>query len=104
MPDRFSKDVDKQEQRRLTGSRDNRPELLRGLGMFGLVGWAVAVPVIVGAFIGLWLDLTYPGRASWTLMLLVLGLAIGCAHAAYWVGKERKSILRDREERSDDGE
>ncbi|NJB68076.1 ATP synthase protein I [Desulfobaculum xiamenense] len=99
MTHKFAGDVDRQERRRLHGRRDNRPELLRGLGMFGLVGWAVAVPVLAGAFIGLWIDLSRPGRYSWTLMLLALGLFVGCAHAAYWVGRERRSILRDKEER-----
>jgi ATP synthase protein I len=49
-----------------------------GLGMFGLVGWSVAVPTLVGVAIGLWIDATWPGPYSWTLMLLVPGLVIGC--------------------------
>lgn len=99
MPKRFEERVAREEKRRLHGRRDNRPELLRGLGMFGLVGWAVAVPLMAGAFLGLWIDLTHPGTRSWTLMLLVLGLVIGCMNAAYWVGRERKAILRDKENR-----
>ncbi|WP_462326777.1 AtpZ/AtpI family protein [Desulfobaculum sp.] len=102
MPEKFSRGVDRQERRRIGGRRDNRPELLRGLGMFGLVGWAVAVPLLVGTFVGVWIDLSHPGTSSWTLMLMVLGLGIGCAHAAYWVSRERRSILRDKEEQGHD--
>lgn len=59
-----------------------------GLGMFGLVGWSVAVPAVVGAAIGLWLDDRWPSEVSWTLTFLVIGVAGGCGIAAYWVRNE----------------
>jgi len=58
------------------------------LGMMGLVGWSVAVPTLLGVFIGAWLDRVYPAEVSWTLTLLLLGLGIGCVQAWYWVKKE----------------
>ena len=45
-----------------------------GLGMFGLIGWSVAIPTLLGAALGQWVDKHYPGRFSWTLTLLLLGL------------------------------
>lgn len=59
-----------------------------GLGMFGLVGWSVAVPTLLGIAIGLWIDERWPSRFSWTLMLLVLGVAMGCLNAWWWVQRE----------------
>ncbi|SER57270.1 ATP synthase protein I [Nitrosomonas sp. Nm51] len=59
-----------------------------GLGMFGLVGWSVAIPTIIGIAIGLWLDREWPGRASWTLTFLIIGIALGCLNAWYWVKHE----------------
>lgn len=62
-----------------------------GLGMFGLVGWAVAVPTLIGVAIGLWLDSAVPaGDFSWTLALLLAGVALGCANAWYWVSRESR--------------
>lgn len=60
--------------------------------MFGLVGWSVAIPTLVGVAIGLWIDKTWPSRYSWTLMLLVPGLALGCFNAWYWITRERRRI------------
>ena len=72
-----------------------------GLGMMGLIGWSVAIPTLLGAALGLWLDRRYPGGRSWTLALLVAGLAIGCFNAWNWVIKEDQAM---REEQEDDDE
>ncbi len=62
--------------------------LLFGLGMFGLVGWSVAVPTLIGIAVGLWIDRTAPSPYSWTLMFLFLGVLVGCINAWYWVTRE----------------
>lgn len=72
-----------------------------GLGMMGLVGWSVVVPTLLGAALGLWLDQHHPGKHAWTLALLVVGLAIGCANAWFWVAKEEKA-MRDEAEAGDE--
>ena len=63
-----------------------------GLGMMGLVGWSVAVPTLLGTALGIWLDGRYPGAHSWTLALLIAGLAAGCLNAWHWVVKENREI------------
>ena len=72
-----------------------------GLGMMGLIGWSVAIPTLVGAALGLWLDRRFPGGRSWTLALLVVGLTIGCLNAWFWVSKEDKA-MRDEQENNDE--
>ena len=72
-----------------------------GLGMMGLIGWSVAVPTLLGAALGIWLDKHHPGKHPWTLALLVAGLVIGCLNAWHWVAKEEKAM---REEQEDDHE
>lgn len=59
-----------------------------GLGMFGMVGWAVAVPLVAGIALGLWLDERWPGGPSWTLTGLLGGALLGCLNAWYWVQRE----------------
>lgn len=61
-----------------------------GLGMFGLVGWSVTVPALIGIAIGVWIDTQWPGPWSWTLMLLMAGVTIGCLNAWAWVSKESR--------------
>ena len=69
-----------------------------GLGMMGLIGWSVVVPTLLGAACGIWLDNRHPGSHSWTLMLLVIGLVIGCVNAWHWVAKEDKEMREEQEE------
>ncbi len=69
-----------------------------GLGMMGLIGWSVAIPTLLGAMFGLWLDRHYPGGRSWTLALLVAGLAIGCLNAWHWVTMEDKAMREEQED------
>jgi len=66
--------------------------------MMGLVGWSVAVPTLLGAALGLWLDGHYPGGRSWTLALLMAGLAIGCFNAWHWVAKEERAMREQPED------
>ena len=69
-----------------------------GLGMMGLIGWSVTVPTLLGTMLGIWLDQRHPGAHSWTLALLVVGLAIGCLNAWHWVAKEDKAMREDQED------
>jgi ATP synthase protein I len=93
----FSRRVARRETRKLRARRRRREGVWFGLGMFGLVGWSVAVPTLLGLALGLWIDATWPGRFSWTLMLLLAGVIIGCLNAWYWLDEESRAI--EREER-----
>ncbi|HHP7235069.1 MAG TPA: AtpZ/AtpI family protein [Desulfobacterales bacterium] len=78
------------EQRKEKARREGDRSVWFGLGMFGLVGWSVAIPTLVGIAVGIWLDRTFPGPYSWTLMMLVCGVALGCLIAGYWVKRESR--------------
>ena len=87
--------------RKLHARKQGEPAVWLGLGMMGIVGWSVAVPTLLGAALGLWLDQEYPGSRSWTLALLVAGLMLGCINAWHWVAREEKA-MRDEQEDKDD--
>jgi ATP synthase protein I len=72
--------------------------------MFGLIGWAIAVPTLLGAALGAWLDRHHHGTQSWTLNLLLLGLIVGCLSAYRWVSNEQRQIGREQNEGVDDDE
>ena len=59
-----------------------------GLGMFGMVGWSVTIPSLLGIGLGVWIDTHIQSKYSWTLMFLVIGVALGCFNAWYWISKE----------------
>lgn len=93
----FSHQVGEKAARKLKAQRHVTQTVWAGLGMMGLIGWSVAVPTLLGAALGLWIDKRYPGNHSWTLMLLAIGLGLGCVNAWHWVAKEDREI-REQEE------
>jgi ATP synthase protein I len=60
--------------------------------MFGLVGWSVTIPALVAIAVGVWIDARFKSQYSWTLMMLVIGIGVGCFNAWYWISRERQSI------------
>lgn len=92
---RLGREVEAQERRKLRARR--REGLWFGFASFGLIGWSVAVPTLVGVAMGLWLDRRYPSRLSWTLTLLGAGIAVGCFNAWHWVSREHQAI-RDQDD------
>ena len=83
-------EIQRKEERKIKARREKDRGIWFGLGMFGLVGWSVAVPALLGIMAGVWLDKIFTDRYSWTLMGLVLGVIIGCFNAWYWVKKESR--------------
>jgi ATP synthase protein I len=92
----FSRNVGTQEKRKLK-AQQTHAHVWSGLGMLGLIGWSVCLPTLLGAWLGTWLDRRHPGAHSWTLLLLVAGLCVGCANAWHWITKEQSVIHRDQE-------
>ena len=85
----FQESVRRKAERRLRARRRGDEGVWHWLGMFGLVGWAVAVPTLLGIAAGAWIDRRWDGDISWTLSLLFLGVVVGCLHAWYWISQER---------------
>lgn len=96
----LSREVGVKATRKLQARRRVTRTIWFGLGMMGLIGWSVAIPTLLGAVLGRWLDNHYRGPHSWTLMLLVIGLIIGCLNAWHWVAKEDRA-MRDEQEDDD---
>jgi ATP synthase protein I len=94
----FSRQIGVKAARKLRVQRAGEQSVWFGLGMTGLIGWAVAVPTILGALLGLWLDRHHPQTHSWTLALLMAGLVVGCANAWHWVSQQDKAMQGDPED------
>jgi ATP synthase protein I len=99
-PDRhtFGERIGKQAARKRRARRARDGSIWLGLGMFGLVGWSVAVPTLLGLALGRWIDATWPSHISWTLTLLLVGVLAGCLNAWHWVAQERRTIERRHNE------
>jgi ATP synthase protein I len=85
----FHQQVSSKAQRKITG-RKSQKSIWFVLGMFGMVGWSITLPTLIGIALGVWIDNHIKTPYSWTLILLVIGLFLGCITAWYWIEKESK--------------
>ena len=83
----FQRQIAKKSDRQIKARKENK-NIWLGLGMFGMVGWSVTIPSLLGIGLGVWIDTHVKSKYSWTLMLLVIGVALGCFNAWYWINKE----------------
>lgn len=84
----FQEQIARKAGRRMKAEREKDRTVWFGLGMFGLVGWTVAIPTVLFLAIGLWIDARWESRFSWTLMSLFVGIVLGCIGAWHWVKRE----------------
>lgn len=99
---KLKKVIARKEARKLL-ARQQKKSVWFGLGMFGLVGWSVVIPTLLGLAVGIWLDNRGDSDISWTLTFFFTGLILGCFNAWKWVNKEGQ-ISKDVAEREQDDE
>lgn len=49
----------------------------RNLAMMGALGWLMVTPMLIGAFVGRWLDRIAGAGVMWTAALIFLGCVVG---------------------------
>jgi ATP synthase protein I len=76
--DPFVREVRRQARR---AGGDRGPTFLEGLSLVGAIGWMVVLPALLGSAAGRWVDRREGSGVFWTLSLMTLGLALGCATA-----------------------
>lgn len=75
-----------QQTQRLKKADDDRPTLLAQTAYIGVLGLLLVLPVVGGAYLGLWLDGHFEGYSMrWTLSLLVVGLVVGGFNVYYFI-------------------
>jgi ATP synthase protein I len=87
--DRLHANVERRVERMRQAERE-RPGLLAQTAYLGTLGLIVVLPMVGGAFLGLWLDERLPGFCMhWTLSLLFAGLVVG-VYSAYLLIKRHE--------------
>ena len=94
----FIEKIKRKEKRKLRARDKKYQAIWFGMGLFGVIGWSVMVPTLIGIAVGIWADRRWPGNISWTLTFLFAGIILGCLNAWYWVEKERKEIEEENKE------
>ena len=83
----FENNIGKKEERRLKAKAKKGMGTFAWIGMLGIIGWSITVPLLLGIALGKWLETVFPGKYSFTLMFMFAGLVIGCVNAWKWVSK-----------------
>ena len=77
--------VDRQA-RRLKKAEEERQTLLSQTVYLGTLGLLFVLPVVAGAYLGLWLDGLAPGYSvRWTLSLILVGVVVGIINVYLFV-------------------
>lgn len=66
-------------------SQEEGSEIMFGLGLFGIVGWSIALPTVLGIALGVFLDKKFNQSFSWTITLLFAGVIMGSYNAWRWI-------------------
>lgn len=97
----FSSAIGEKEEQKLRALQEKKRSVWAGLGTFGMIGWSVAIPTVLGAALGLWMDKKYPASHDWTLTFLIAGLFLGCLIAWQWVAKENKEMHQEKKDNNE---
>ena len=65
--------------------REGDPSVARRLAQIGVLGWIIVVPMLIGIYLGHWMDHKFYTGLFWPAPLLLIGLAIGCWSAWRWM-------------------
>lgn len=66
-------------------AKEEGSEIMFGLGLFGIIGWSIAIPTVMGIALGVFLDNRFTQSFSWTLTLLFAGVILGAFNAWHWI-------------------
>ena len=89
LEDEFEARVRRQRELMEKGREEKGQSFWRYVGLIGVVGWSVVVPMVLGVLLGLLLDRKLGTGFRWTLGLLLFGLCIGCVNAWRMITKEQ---------------
>jgi ATP synthase protein I len=92
MKDRMSELSKKVEEsaREVKEAERQKSRLWRYASVIGISGWLFAIPVVAGAYLGRYLDANLPAGISWTITLIILGIALGIYNVWYFYVRKHK--------------
>ncbi len=78
----------RQSKRRRHWLREGEPSIARFVGQIGVLGWIIVTPILVGLFVGRWLDHRFGTGIFWSGPLLLVGVVIGSYSAWKWIKRQ----------------
>lgn len=78
----------RQDINRLEKAKKEKTSVLAQVSALGAIGLAFVLPIVVGAYLGIWLDDKLRGFSiSWTISLIFVGIIVGAINV-YFLLKE----------------
>lgn len=72
--------------KKIERSKKDRPGILAQTVFLGTLGLIFILPVVGGAYLGLWLDNKLQGFSfSWTINLIILGVIVGAVNVYFFI-------------------
>lgn len=66
-------------------SKKRRKEFWKYLTRVTVIGWLFVIPVVAGAYLGRYLDRRFASNISWTITLIIIGVAVGLYNAWHFI-------------------
>lgn len=83
--EQFHREVERKEERSRQAREAGDRTIQHGFRAFGVVGWSIVVPTLIGIAVGAWLDARSGGGIRYTLSLMAAGLLIGIVNVWNWM-------------------
>src|SRR6056297_88111 len=90
-PEREMQNKIKSDVKKKIKAKSEKDDIMFGLGVFGIIGWAISIPTLLGILLGVYPDKNFQTDFSWTLTLLISGVIIGCLNAWRWIKEKSES-------------
>lgn len=74
--------------RRQLWRKEGEPSLMSFVGQIGVLGWIIVTPILVGLFLGRWIDSRLGTGIFWSAPLMLVGVIIGCWSAWRWMHRQ----------------
>ena len=79
--ERFLSEVKTRRARHEKHLREGDSSFWQSVGVMGTIGWSVSVPMVLGIFLGRWIDRQLDSSHVFTIFCLLLGMIMGCVTA-----------------------
>lgn len=86
--EQFYREVERQEERSRIAREEGDRTIRHGFSSFGVVGWSIVVPTLLGIVVGAWLDSRADGGIRFTLSFMAFGLIVGIVNVWKWLHRE----------------
>lgn len=85
--DGLADSVELRAERHRRWQQEGEPPIAHRLAQIGVLGWMVVTPMLIGLFLGRWMDQALGSRLTFSGALLMVGTGLGAWSAWKWMNR-----------------